>query len=73
MHCKACDAPMGLTYMDELEQHPEILCDSCKKKAGIATDHDQYYYEGLWWDMHWTGKAEYDAMEWRGNESTRTA
>lgn len=63
MHCKACDAPMQHV---ELEDHPgnyEFLCDHCKRKGADATSHDQYYFEGLWWDMHWTGKDHYDARQ----------
>lgn len=58
IHCKACDAPMSdrevETENDGMQQ--EILCPECITKAQQARDHDQYWYEGLWWNMHWPGR-----------------
>ena len=66
--CKACG-----NDMDMVEAAPgvlDILCDTCIAAGADAITHDQYYYEGLWWDKHWSatqgdGKARYEALNER--------
>lgn len=72
VHCTACDAPMPFT---EIEEHPgnyETLCATCQRKAATARAHDQYYFEGLWWDQHWDGKDAHELWEEIENALAKT-
>ena len=56
-HCKACDEPMSLSYVDkDTKTIEDDVCRHCQHKAADAIAMDQYQFEGMWWDMHWPGK-----------------
>lgn len=51
MHCKACDAPMSYSHIDDAfdaEGNPvlEFCCNRCRTKA--FQNEPEEYYEGLW-------------------------
>lgn len=56
-HCKACDEPMSLSFVDkETKLIEDDVCKHCQNKARDAIAMDQYAFEGLWWDKHWPGR-----------------
>jgi len=55
-HCKACDAPLPLSYIDENEEHEEYVCSHCRKKTAQALAMNEWDFEGQWWDRNWEGK-----------------
>lgn len=55
MHCKACDAPMAYSHIDDaLDENGdpvlEFCCDRCRAKAFQSEPEE--YYEGLWLNKH---------------------
>jgi len=59
--CKACGDAMPIHYVDkETKEIEDDVCSHCQRAAADAISQDQYYYEGLWWDMHWNGKDEWE-------------
>lgn len=65
-HCKACNAPLPLGYVDEAETIEEDVCRTCRRKTWQALRMEQHEFEGLWWDHNWTG-IEFHVSEHKAN------